>query len=90
MRALFDVNLLIAVIDGGHEIIVKAHEWRSANISDGWATCPLFENGMVRVMSQSGYKTPISTTFAVDLLAEQINKTDHVFWPDDLSLRDNE
>ena len=39
---------------------------------------------------QSGYKTPISTTFAVDLLAEQINKTDHVFWPDHLSLRDNE
>ncbi|HEY5067708.1 MAG TPA: TA system VapC family ribonuclease toxin [Xanthobacteraceae bacterium] len=90
MRALFDVNLLIAVIDGGHEHHRKAHEWWSANISDGWATCPLTENGMVRVMSQSGYKTPISTTFAVDLLAEQINKTDHVFWPDDLSLRDNE
>jgi len=90
MRALFDVNLLIAVIDEGHEHHRKAHEWWSANISDGWATCPLTENGMVRVMSQSGYKTPISATFAVDLLAEQISKTDHAFWPDDLSLRDNE
>jgi len=90
MRALFDVNLLIAVIDESHEHHRKAHEWWSANISDGWATCPLTENGMVRVMSQSGYKTPISAAFAVDLLAEQINKTDHAFWPDDLSLRDGE
>jgi uncharacterized protein len=90
MRALFDVNLLIAIIDEGHEHHWKAHEWWTANIADGWATCPLTENGMVRVMSQSGYKAPISATFAIDLLAEQIGKSDHAFWADDISLRDNE
>ncbi|MGB6538977.1 MAG: TA system VapC family ribonuclease toxin [Xanthobacteraceae bacterium] len=90
MRALLDVNFLIAIIDEGHEHHRKAHEWWSANISDGWATCPLTENGMVRVMSQSGYKAPISATFAIDLLAEQISKSDHAFWADDISLRDNE
>ncbi|MGD0332729.1 MAG: TA system VapC family ribonuclease toxin [Xanthobacteraceae bacterium] len=89
MRFLFDVNVLIAIIDEGHEHHWKAHEWWAANISAGWATCPLTENGMVRIMSQSRYKAPISATFAIDLLAEQIGQTDHAFWPDDISLRDN-
>ena len=44
---------------------------------------------MVRIMSQSRYKSPISATFAIDLLSEQVAKTDHLFWPDDVSLRDN-
>ena len=40
-------------------------------------------------MLQSRYKAPISATFAIDLLAEQIGQTDHAFWLDDISLRDN-
>ena len=90
MRALFDVNFLIAIVDEAHEHHWKAHAWWAANIGDGWATCPLTENGMVRIMSQSGYKKRISATFAIDLLSEQVGKTDHAFWPDDLSLRDND
>ena len=90
MRVLFDVNFLIAIVDEAHEHHWKAHTWWAANISDGWATCPLSENGLVRIMSQSRYKTPVSTTFAIDLLSEQVGKTDHAFWPDDLSLRDND
>lgn len=89
MRVLFDVNVLIAIVDEGHEHHRQAHEWWAANLSSGWATCPLTENGMVRIMSQSGYKTPISATFAIDLLAEQVGQTDHAFWSDGVSLRDN-
>ncbi len=89
MRVLFDVNVLIAIIDESHEHHRRAHEWWNANNSAGWATCPLTENGMVRIMSQSRYKAPISTTFAIDLLSEQIRQTDHAFWPDDVSLCDN-
>jgi toxin-antitoxin system PIN domain toxin len=89
MRALFDVNFLIAIVDADHEHHAEAHRWWAENISSGWATCPLTENGMIRIMSQSRYKSPISATFAIDLLSEQIGKTDHAFWPDDLSIRDN-
>jgi uncharacterized protein len=89
MRALFDVNFLIAIVDTDHEHHQTAHDRWAANISGGWATCALTENGMVRIMSQSRYKSPISATFAIDLLSEQVGKTDHAFWPDDLSLRDN-
>jgi toxin-antitoxin system PIN domain toxin len=89
MRALFDVNVLIAIVDTDHEHHAEAHRWWAENISSGWATCPLTENGMIRIMSQSRYKSPISATFAIDLLNEQFGKTDHVFWPDDLSICDN-
>lgn len=40
-------------------------------------------------MSQSGYKNRVTTTFAIDLLSEQVGEDDHAFWPDDISLRDN-
>jgi toxin-antitoxin system PIN domain toxin len=88
MRALFDVNVLIAILDQDHVHHWIAHEWWAPNRSAGWATCPLTENGMTRIMSQSTYKNPITTTFAIDLLADQVAKTDHAFWPDDISLRD--
>jgi uncharacterized protein len=89
MRVLFDVNALIAIVDEEHVHHRIVHEWWAANRSSGWATCPLTENGLARIMSQSGYKNRVNTTFAIDLLSEQVGEGDHVFWPDDISLRDN-
>lgn len=89
MRVLFDVNALIALVDEGHVHHLVIHEWWAANSSHGWATCPLTENGLARIMSQPGYKNSITTTFAIDLLAEQVGETDHAFWPDDISLTDD-
>ena len=88
MRVLFDVNALIALLDDGHVSHRIVHEWWAANSSHGWATCPLTENGLARIMSQPSYKNRITTTFAIDLLSEQMREGDHTFWPDDLSLTD--
>jgi len=88
MRVLFDVNVLIAILDEDHVHHRRAHEWWATNRSAGWATCALTENGVARIMSQPGYKNPVSAAFAIDLLAAQAARTDHVFWPDDISLRD--
>jgi uncharacterized protein len=88
MRVLFDVNVLIAILDEQHVHHRVAHQWWAANRSAGWATCPLTENGLARIMSQSGYKNRVTTAFAIDLLSEQIGETDHAFWPDDISLCD--
>ena len=89
MRVLFDVNALIALVDGQHVHNGIVHNWWAANQSSGWATCPLTENGVTRVISQSGYKNRVNTTFAIDLLAEQVGEGDHAFWPDDISVRNN-
>ena len=89
MRALFDVNLLIAAFDEEHALHERAIQWWGANQTHGWASCPLSQNGFVRVMSQPNYSSPISTDAALALFEEQIRATDHAFWPDDISLTDS-
>ena len=88
MRALFDVNILVAILDPDHIHHWRAHDWWKANQSSGWASCPLTENGAARIMSLPTYKNPITTASAVDLIAKQIARTDHEFWADDFSLCD--
>lgn len=88
MRALFDVNLLIALLDEQHVRHTDAALWWSANRADGWASCPLSQNGFVRVICQPRYAYPLTAVVARDVLARQISQTDHAFWPDDVSLLD--
>lgn len=88
MRALFDVNLLIATFDEEHVLHERAQQWWAANRAHGWASCPLTQNGFVRVVSQPNYANPISVEAALELFGEQIAGTDHAFWLDDISLID--
>ncbi|HVH25503.1 MAG TPA: TA system VapC family ribonuclease toxin [Vicinamibacterales bacterium] len=88
MRTLFDVNLLVAMLDEDHVHHERAHAWWAVNRKGGWASCPLTQNGCVRVLSQPGYPNPLSVSFAHDFVAQQIAATDHAFWPDDISLLD--
>jgi predicted nucleic acid-binding protein len=60
------------------------------NRTKGWASCPLTQNGFVRVISGSRYPRPRSFGDAVTLFREQIAQPGHVFWPDDISLADPE
>jgi predicted nucleic acid-binding protein len=41
MRALLDVNVLIALLDATHIHHASARAWLEANIEQGWASCPL-------------------------------------------------
>jgi toxin-antitoxin system PIN domain toxin len=88
VRALFDVNVLIALFDPAHVHHESAHAWWKANQSSGWATCPLTENGFVRVLSQPKYPNAISPSEAVTRLRESIDRGGHEFWTDDVTLRD--
>lgn len=90
MRALLDVNVIIALLDPDHVFHERAHAWWAANQTDGWASCPLTENGVVRIMSHPGYSRTMQ--FAPSDLIARLRQfaaaTDHEFWPDELSLRD--
>ena len=91
MRALFDVNALIAIMDENHVHHRRAHEWWAANRSFGWATCPLTENGMVRVLSQPAYPNgPCSPSEVIEILRalKHSHRLVHEFWTDDVSLSD--
>jgi toxin-antitoxin system PIN domain toxin len=88
MRSLFDVNVLLALFQPDHIHFERAQTWWTANQQYGWASCPLTQNGFARVISQQSYRKPLPTAEAITRLAEQIERTDHVFWPDDISIAD--
>ena len=90
MRALLDVNVVIALLDPDHAFHERAHAWWAAQAKSGWASCPIVENGVVRIMSHPGYSqgarfTPGDLISRLRTFAAQSN---HEFWPDDVSLRD--
>jgi toxin-antitoxin system PIN domain toxin len=87
-RALLDVNVLIALHDEQHIHHVVAARWFEANARHGWASCPLTQNGCVRIMSQPGYPNAVSLAEVLAMLARSCSHTSHDFWPDDVSLLD--
>lgn len=89
-RALLDVNVLLALLDADHVDHVQARRWLSEEISAGWASCAITENGFVRVLSQPRYPSPVSPAEAVDLLRRARDAGQHAFWPCDVSLLDAE
>ena len=90
MRSLFDVNVLLALFQPDHVHFERTQEWWKANESYGWASCPLTQNGFARILSQQSYRKPLPTAEAIARLAEQVERTNHKFWSDDVSIADRE
>jgi toxin-antitoxin system PIN domain toxin len=88
MRALLDINVLLALFDSGHTFHPRAMQWWSANKGDGWASCPLTENGYLRIVSQASYPRPVRLADAALHLRTWAVPPLHVFWPDDISILD--
>ena len=86
MRALFDVNLLLALFDAEHVHHARALAWWTDNRESGWASCPLTQNGFVRILSGARYPRPRRFADAMALMRAQIAQPGHAFWPDDVSL----
>ncbi len=88
-RFLLDVNVLIALIDPGHVQHDRAHAWFAAKGRAAWATCPLTENGVLRIVGHLRYpNSPGSPAAVADLLSALRDLPGHAFWPDDISLLD--
>ena len=88
MRALLDINVLIALLDAQHIHHRLAHAWLEKHIDHGWASCPLTQNGVIRVMSQPSYPNRLTPAAIFERLAEATETSWHQFWPDDVSLLD--
>jgi toxin-antitoxin system PIN domain toxin len=87
--ALLDVNVLVALFDPDHIHHEPAHGWFAQHSASGWATCPLTENGLVRVLAHPAY-SPVAErpALVLDRLRAFCGSGGHEFWPDDVSLRD--
>lgn len=86
---LLDINVLIALIDREHLFSDLAHDWFAANAHAGWATCPITENGVMRIMGRPTYPmSPGNPAVIAGYLAGMGGREHHRFWPDDVSLLD--
>jgi len=88
MRALLDVNVLIALLDSSHIHHAPAMQWLGTHIVDGWASCPITQNGCIRIMSQPAYPNSRPPLEIASRLREATLSAKHQFWADDASLLD--
>jgi toxin-antitoxin system PIN domain toxin len=88
MRALLDVNVLVALFDANHSLHGPAIRWFDEHGGSGWASCPITQNGCVRIMSQPGYPEHVPVATLVERLRQATSHRAHEFWLDDASLLD--
>lgn len=88
MRSLLDVNVLIALFDSDHTAHRTALSWFSTNAAEGWASCPITQNGCLRVMSNTRYPGHKPVMEVALRLGELCANPVHEFWPDDVTLTD--
>ena len=86
MRALLDVNVLVALLDGGHLHHRTATDWLATHTRDGWASCPMTQNGCVRILSLSSYPNSQPPARVAERLGLALAAGQHEFWPDSVSL----
>jgi len=85
--ALLDVNVLIALMDPRHVHHELAHSWFAGSAPSAWATCPITENAVLRILGHTRYpNSPGPPAVVAPLLQGLLAHPRHRFWPDDLSL----
>ncbi len=87
--SLLDVNVLVALFFADHVHHDIAHDWFADHRRQGWATCPLTENGLLRVACQqpSGEVT-FRPSDVIDHLTRLCRDKHHRAWADSVSLAD--
>ena len=83
---LLDVNVLLALSDPVHVHNTQAYRW-VASKTGSWATCPITENGFVRISSNPNYgNSPGGVEAALAFLRGQRKLPGWEFWTDEVSI----
>jgi uncharacterized protein len=87
---LRDVNVLSALIDPSHLQHDEAHDWFSRVGKRSFATCPITENGLLRIVGHPKYpNSPGPPSAVAASLAAIRAPPGHHFWPDNISIADD-
>lgn len=87
IRYLLDVNVLIALVDPAHVRHDEAHEWFARVGRRAFATCPITENGLLRIVGHPKYpNSPGPPSTVAPSLAAIRALPGHEFWADDISI----
>lgn len=86
---LLDVNALLALHDPVHVHHRAARAWFAEEGQQAWATCPITENGFVRIASHPSYPNPMGGVQGAILRVLRFREvTGHQFWTDDVTICD--
>jgi uncharacterized protein len=72
LRALLDINVVIALLDQGHGLHRSASRW--------------LESELVRIMAQPAYPNHQPAALVAERLEQACRHPSHVFWPEPISL----
>ena len=87
MRALLDINVLLALLDSAHQDHDRARQWFTAEVGHGWASCAITQNGFLRIRSQPNYPHGVSRPRdALEALAAAVSTVHHEYWDCSISL----
>jgi uncharacterized protein len=87
--SLLDVNVLVALFFPDHVHHELAHDWFAGHREQGWATCPLTENGFIRVACQQpSDDVLVRPTDVITHLDRFRGDKLHRSWTDTISLTD--
>lgn len=86
-RHLLDVNVFLALVWPRHTDHAAAHAWFGKSGHQGWATNPLTQLGLLRLLTNPAVtQGAVSAVTALELLAQAIHHPGHEFWPLDREL----
>lgn len=90
--ALLDVNILVAFFDKEHQHRSLVKNWLGAWVKSGnqWATCPITQNGCLRILSLPSYKNGFKPIEIKTHLGNAVASHSHIFIPDNISLLQDE
>ena len=89
-RYLLDVSVIIALFDNIHVHHAVAREWFERETENNlWATCPLVENGVIRILSNPAYPDVThSLEEIIEILDHLKTHPNHQFFEDNISITD--
>mgnify|MGYP005752526671 CR=1 FL=1 len=78
------------LLDPLHAHHDRAHRWFEARGGAPWHTCPLVQNGVVRVVSHPRYPNSQPAPVVLESLGSLLETGGHTFLPDSASLVDGD
>ena len=85
MITLLDANVLIALVVSDHVHHDAAESW-FAGLDDSFATCPITQGSLVRLLIRQGQNAEEARALVIALT----HSPRHEFWPDSVSFTDVE
>jgi len=86
---LLDANVLIALAWPEHSSHERAGRWFANHAVHGWATCPITQAALVRVLSNPAFSPrALTPSQALQVLTANVKLAGHQFWGDSIGLRE--